>query len=99
MALEEGSGVVEKGPAVGTVADASAAASVIGEGAVKEEAGGRRQPSVGYAAVVIGGTFDRLHQGHHLFLKVRYGQQGLHSWALPIVVISFAARVCVCSKR
>lgn len=94
--MEEGSGAVEKGPAVGTVADTSAAAAaakVIGDG--KEEAEGRRPAPGAYTAVVIGGTFDRLHQGHHLFLKVRCGQQGLSTLALCFFLLLCSVLPCL----
>ena len=64
---EEETAAVAVAVAVGTGVADDASAAADGDGG--EEVEGRR-PAAAYAAVVIGGTFDRLHQGHHLFLKV-----------------------------
>nr|CAB3448777.1 unnamed protein product [Digitaria exilis] len=71
MAMEEeGSRGVEEqaAAAVTTVADGAAAVVPASKDDDRKEAVEGRRPAA-YAAVVIGGTFDRLHQGHHLFLK------------------------------
>ncbi|KAF8685940.1 hypothetical protein HU200_043864 [Digitaria exilis] len=67
---EEGSRGVEEqaAAAVTTVADGAAAVVPASKDDDRKEAVEGRRPAA-YAAVVIGGTFDRLHQGHHLFLK------------------------------
>ncbi|KAK3155950.1 hypothetical protein QOZ80_2AG0100860 [Eleusine coracana subsp. coracana] len=67
-----GGGAVAATVAVETVAADSAAANTVVSGSdedVKELHVSRPPPASSYSAVVIGGTFDRLHQGHHLFLK------------------------------
>nr|CAB3445501.1 unnamed protein product [Digitaria exilis] len=72
MAMEEeGSRGVEEqaAAAVTTVADAAAVPASKDEAAGGKEVAVEGRRPAAYAAVVIGGTFDRLHQGHHLFLR------------------------------
>ncbi|KAL6629788.1 hypothetical protein ACP70R_029553 [Stipagrostis hirtigluma subsp. patula] len=68
MAME-GSGGGETAAAAAASAAVDTVVSDSGGDGKEVQVQGGRPAAATYAAVVMGGTFDRLHQGHHLFLK------------------------------